>query len=1614
MAYQFTKKHIEVMTELKQIVAHKLPKAQVALVQEFIEHYYAMVADDDLTSRSIDDLYGAVVSHWNFLYQREPHECKVRVFNPRYEQHGWQSRHTVVEVVQTDMPFLVDSTRMELQRQGLLIHLVIQPGAIRVKRDKAGQIVGLKGAQLAEEPGFQAEATIYIEIDEQPDEAKLMELQSDLMRVLDDVRVVVEDWKPMRQQTEQLADELAKQTAVLKEHAELVETLDFLRWIAADNFTFLGVCDYALDSNKVWQVLPKSGLGLLRAEHLQQALLSFANPEDQLIVIQQLTVHSPVHRSSEPYCISVKRYDENGQVVGERRLVGLYTSVAYYSRPAQIPFLRRKVQSVLEKSGLASYGHAWKTLANILETFPRDELFQASDSELFEIAMGIFHMQERSRIRLFIRKDAYCRFYSALVYVPREQFNSRLTERMGSILANALSGTEIHASTAFLDASVARVHYMIRLPNQQMASDLTEQQVSDLGAKLILAGRTWRDDLHDALFDYYGEAQANKLFRKYRDAFPASYRESCSARMAVSDLEHLEALTKENPLGMRFYQPLEGNETELHLKLFCLSEPMPLSDVLPMLENMGLRVIAESSHILQVGSGETIWISDFTMQQQQGRAVDVDAVQANFQETFAQIWTDDIESDGFNGLILTAGLTGREVMVLRGCAKYLKQVGFTFSQSYIEETLGKYPHLAVGLIRLFHLRFNPKEQTAQIPHPAIQQQKEELLNSLNDVDSLDEDRILRRYIDVIMAMLRTNFYQLDKQGHIKSYISYKLNPKLIPELPLPLPMFEIFVHSARVEGVHLRAAQVARGGIRWSDRREDFRTEILDLMKAQQVKNVVIVPAGAKGGFIPKRLPSNGSRDEIMQEVIAAYSIFIRGLLDLTDNRVGTDIVPPEQVVRHDADDVYLVVAADKGTATFSDIANKISVEYGFWLGDAFASGGSAGYDHKKIGITARGAWESVKRHFRELGRDIQTSDVSVVGVGDMSGDVFGNGLLLSQHIRLIGAFNHQHIFLDPNPDTVMSFAERQRLFNLPRSTWNDYNTALISEGGGIFSRSAKSIKLSAPMQAVLQITADEIVPNELIRALLKAPVDLLWNGGIGTYVKASQERSMDVGDKTNDMVRINGKELRCLVIGEGGNLGMTQLGRVEYSLAGGICFTDFIDNVGGVDCSDHEVNIKILLDTIVANGDLTEKQRNALLVEMTDEVGKLVITDCYRQTQSLSWAASRSSSTLDEYQRFIATLERLGQLDRDLANLPSDVQMAERKNKGQGLTRPELCMVMAYSKILLKEQLLASSVPEDLYLRKELGSAFPARLTELFATQMGQHRLNREIIATQIANMVNNEMGATFIQRLFDETGASASDVVRAFMAARKVFDMGEYWRAIEALDNKVNSAVQLQMMTELVRLLRRVTRWFLRNRRQMDDIGAIVSQFSTKIKELRSALPNVLVGSELEKVNEVVESYVSVGVPTELAWGIATASPMVSALDIIEAANMHKRDIQEFAQAYFALGSELQLDWFRSEISHHPVTSNWDALARAACKDDLDRQQRTLTEGVLRYKKHDKANIEESLASWGEEQKVLVERWFYMMVDLKTTKIRQFTMFAVALRELVDLAQSSLMKKT
>ncbi|MBB3330383.1 glutamate dehydrogenase [Halomonas campaniensis] len=1596
------------LKQLAERLGSRLDRDKAAEVEAFARYFYASVPFDDLEDRRLDDLYGATLSVWHFLQEFDPAYPKVRVFNPDFEEHGWQSPHTFVAVLHEDMPFLVDSVRIELNRRGITVH-AIHNAVLATERDGKHRLKRVASPRDAKAPEAR-ESLIVIEIDRHSDAAVLQDIQTSLHDVLVDVRTAVADFEPMRERVEAALEELRAGCPPQTDPDDHREAIAFLEWLLHDNFTFLGYDAYEVGEKRGKQQLDRakgSELGVFRLDqprYRERIRTELGIEEGRFVLVPELLSfaksahHARVHRPTYPDYISIDRYDEQGNLVGEHRFLGLFTATVYNESPRNVPILRRKLKTVMEIAGFNPKGHNGKQLLQILEVYPRDDLFQIDTRELAQTALGILSIRERRRVRLFIREDRPGRFYSCLAFVPRDVFSTELRLRIQALLCEELGATFGDFNTYLSESVLARIQFILRFEGDRPA----EYDIKRLEAKVAQLARNWRDDLQAASIEGFGEEQANRLMDRFRDAFPASYREDFNARTAVYDLQHIGELDEGAPLALSLYRLVEEEGSGVNLKLFHREAPIPLSDVLPMMENLGLRVIGERPYEIEA-TDTRYWIHDFDLEHHTSTEVNLQEMREPFIEAFQRLWAGEADNDAFNRLIIGANLDWREVAMLRGYARYLKQIRFGVSQEYMANALASYPEITRELVTLFELRFDPEERPAE---GEIDDCLARIQRLLDDVASLNDDQLLRRYMELIQATLRTNYYQRREDGQPKDYIAFKLQPSKVTGMPKPRPAFEIFVCSPRVEGVHLRGGKVARGGLRWSDRFEDYRTEVLGLVKAQQVKNSVIVPVGAKGGFVCKRLPE-GDREAFQREGIECYKTFIRALLDVTDNLKGGDVVPPREVVRHDEDDPYLVVAADKGTATFSDIANEISAEYGHWLGDAFASGGANGYDHKKMGITAKGAWESVKRHFRNLGVNTQQDEFTVLGIGDMGGDVFGNGMLLSDRIRLLGAFNHLHIFVDPTPDAAATFAERQRLFEMPRSSWEDFDASLISEGGGVFKRSAKSIPISKPMKAAFGIKEDKLSPSELIQAMLRSHVDLIWNGGIGTYVKGSEESDAQVGDKANDALRINGCELNCKVVGEGGNLGLTQRGRMEAAARGVRVNTDFIDNAGGVNCSDHEVNIKILIDEVVERGDMTLKQRNQLLADMTGEVSDLVLLDNYRQTQALDLSELLSRQGVGPYRRFISELEAQGQLDRELEFLPADEVLEERAANQQGMLLPELSVLISYAKSVLKGDLIASEVPDDPTIARYVERIFPKALVERYRDEMYEHRLKREIVATQVANDLVDHMGIVFVRRLIDSTGAGRADIARAYVIAREVFQLGTLWQQIEALDNRVASSVQYDMMLDLMRLIRRATRWFLRSRTGMSTRETI-DYFAPRLAPLQESIGKRLRGEELEAWEARRGELVEAGVPVGLAAIVAAAGSLYAALGIIQAARQADEKPQKVAEVYYEIGARLELPWMIRQITELRVRDSWQAQARETFRDDIDRQQLALTVSVLQMEGGPR-EATERVDQWLTLHGSMHSRWCRLLEQVGSGSQGGFPLFAVAVRELVDLAESS-----
>ncbi len=1594
---------------IEDIVRAARPRAAASGVGQpatdaFLRRYYRGVAEEELRERGAKLLAGAALQHLALGQTRPAGRPLVRVFNPVTERDGFTSPHTVVAIVCDDMPFLVDSIGVAASQAGLAVHLIVHP-VIEVKRDGRGRLKQITEPGTA---GAHAESWQFLEVDRETSPEKLGALAKRIEAVLDDVRCAVADWADMRRRAQDLAAGLDAEPLPLAS-TEILEARALLEWMADNHFTFLGTRYYRLERGRSTdRLVPdvKSGLGLLRANRpghpahpvtLTGEVRAHAR-DKQLLVITKANTVATVHRATYLDYVGVKSFDAAGNVDGEHRFVGLWTSSAYSRSPREIPVLRHKVQQVIAHFGLAPQSHDGKAVLHVLETYPRDELFQASTEDLIPIVRGVVNLYDRQQVRLFVRRDAFHRFFSCLLFVPRDRYNTEVRHKIETIVREAYAATAIESSVQLSESALARVHLIVRTPDGGAIPE-----PGAIEKRIAAAVLTWHDGLKSSLLARHDEAHALRLLTEYGRALPIAYQEDTPPAEAVTDLDALEALAAApGRLHLRLHRLAGAPRSRLNLKLYQDREPRAISDVLPTLENLGLRLISERPYALTGGSAPR-WIQDFELESAGGTAIDLEADGGRLGDAITALWQSRAENDGFNRLVLGARLAWREVVVLRAYCRWLLQTGIPFSQPYMESVLNQNARTAERLARLFVAQFDPglapKNRETQCARL-----RRELDTDLAAVARLDEDRILRAFLAAIDATLRTNYFQPRADGAPKEYLSLKIDSARVPGVPEPRPMFEIWMYSPRVEGVHLRKGRVARGGLRWSDRYEDFRTEVLGLMKAQNVKNTVIVPVGAKGGFVCRRLPA--ARDAAQQEVVACYQNFIRSLLDLTDNIVDGKVVPPPSLVRRDKDDPYLVVAADKGTATFSDIANGISADYGFWLGDAFASGGSAGYDHKKIAITSRGAWECVKRHFRELGIDTQTQPFTVVGIGDMSGDVFGNGLLRSKCAKLLAAFNHQHIFIDPAPNAARSFKERQRLFDLPRSSWADYDKAVLSPGGGIWSRADKAIKLTKEARALLGIGADSAPPNDVIRAILKLKVDLLWNGGIGTYVKASSESHAAVGDRTNDALRVDGRELGCRVAGEGGNLGFSQLGRVEFALAGGRLNTDFIDNSGGVNCSDLEVNIKILLRVAEERRGLKRAARDKLLARMTGEVSGLVLRNNYLQSQALSTAQAHALERAAEQAHAISVLVRSGDLDRALEFLPDDAAIRERVLAGKSLTRPELAILLSYSKIWTYNQIIESDLPEDSYLSNELVRYFPQAIVERYGELLHLHPLRREIIATATTNSIVNRMGPTFALRVAEDTREPMGKITRAYAIARESTSMREIWREIEALDLKVPAAVQYEMHYATSRSLRHATYWMLANRSRTLDIERGVAELRPGLAELVDAAPRIVLGPLAKRIEADRSRYTEAGVPPVLAARVAALALLQSGLYIVDLAARRRLKLLEVARAFLHLGHVLELDGLRMQIEALPVAGHWPSIARATLRDNLYAMHRTLVEAVLKERRH--ADPVAAVDAWLAARKGPVEHLKHIFADMASAEVIDFPTLSVALQALTRIAEA------
>jgi glutamate dehydrogenase len=1509
----------------------------------FARSYARRMGIDQVQRPAPAALAGQIRSLFAFVDGRRG-EVAVRALNPVRESDGYVAAGTVVEANLPDSPFLIDSVGEELRSHGLDVRLVVHP-VMGIERAPDGSIAAVGPARGA----LHRESVMHFEVSRRVPETELASLEEGVARVLGDVRLAVRDFHAMVDHVDRMV-EIAHEAVSRYPKDEMAEAIAFLHWLKADNFVFLGYREYEVagtGADAVVRVVPESGLGVLSDESSS----TFAKPvavgtlkqtlQDRivggpLVVVSKTNRQATVHRRVKMDYVGVKRVDQAGNVVGELRMIGLFTSKALMEPARDVPLIRRKLDHIMESEDLFPGSHDYKAVVTIFDSFPKDELFASTAEDVRRTVMALLTLQEKRQVQLFVRPDLNGRFVSATVALPRDHVSTELRLRLQNLLEERFNGESVDYHMSLGETDPARFHFIVHVPE----GEIPEVSYAQLEHEVLDAARTWDDALSDALVERYGEVQGHALARRYAGLFPEYYKSATPMFMVEFDVDQFERLGPERPYTVALQNEDATAEPLTRLKLYKTGGKAPLSDLLPVLEALGLTVVEEVPTRLQEHEGSGRYLHDFGVLDASGWPLDLDSVGGLVADTVRAVWDGRAESDSLNRLVPAARLSWRQVAILRAYRQYRQVLGGGFTKRYINDAFVRNSGLARKLVELFELRLDPARE-GEGDSAALEEQ---ILRGLDEIASLDDDRILRSFFGMILATVRTNAF---KDGGALPYLSFKLRCADVPGMPKPVPRWEIFVYSTAMEGVHLRGGFVARGGIRWSDRLEDYRTEILGLMKAQMVKNAVIVPTGAKGGFVLKTPPSE--RDALREEERRQYIVLMRGMLDLTDNIAGGEVRRPLGVRVLDTDsDAYLVVAADKGTAHLSDTANEVSAEYGFWLGDAYASGGSAGYDHKALGITAKGAWESVKRHFGELGHDVMTEPFTVIGIGDMSGDVFGNGMLLSPAIRLVAAFDHRHVFIDPDPDPERSIEERRRLFELPSSSWDEYDRSLISAGGGVWPRTAKSVPLSVEARTALGVQAESLSPTELCQAILRAPVDLFWNGGIGTFVKASSESHPDVGDRANDALRVNGGDLRCRVVAEGGNLGFTQNGRIEYAVAGGRINTDAIDNSAGVDCSDHEVNLKILLAQAVESGALTTEQRNELLESVADHVTAHVLYDNYLQVQILSQESKVSAARMEAYESLMEELERAGLLDRQLESLPGSDRMAEREGAGAGMVRPELCVLLAYAKRLLRDQIQPSSLPDDPYLDADLASYFPEPVVERFGDLLSTHPLRREIVATIVTNDVINSMGSTFVARMAAETGAAPDEICRAFLIAREVTGAREHWGHIEGLRSDVPVETAAELMAGLDSMVEQFARWYLRYDAEL-DLQSAIDRDRPGFRELLAHLQEAATTSWRLEFDERLEGYVTLNVPEDTARFGATVPDLVYAPDVIAVARETGRSIAEVAHAFFVVGERLYLNVVEERVAHFPAKTRWQRLAWGSQLDDLRLLRRQIVARVI-----------------------------------------------------------------
>jgi glutamate dehydrogenase len=1533
--------------------------------RRFLTDAQGDLAPDELPGVTACDFAEALAAFWRF--GQEYSAAAAPALRVRRGPSG-VTPCDVLEIVQPDRPFLVDSVMAAVAECEIAVRAMVHP------------VVMEGGAARSMIQG-------YLDPVGDDREALLVRLVSE---ALDDVRAAVDDFHAMRALMRRTISELA--SAHLRPGDEhRAEYVSFLNWLEGDRFVFLGARTYNYPRTADGDYAPEEpdfqpgdSLGVLRdpervvlrrsdepSVHSAHGLrvITAGAP----VIVAKANLRSRVHRRVHADYIGVRRYGADGQPSGEVRFVGLFTAEAYETPVREVPLIRAKVVQVQARAGYPSGSHNAKRLRNVLETWPRDELFQTTEDELLATASGVLHLFDRPRVKLFTRQDPYDRFVSVLLYVPRERYDTDLRTRAGLILAEGFGGRIAAFYPSFTDAPLTRVHYIVGI----RAGHRLYPNLAELEARVAEACRTWEDRFEDAVRSAArGDAVTEKL-RRYRRAFPPGYRDQYAPAEAFADIDVIESIGVGDQIRLRAFRLPGDSKTTFRFKLYRPGAAAPLADVLPVLGHMGLKALIEHGHQLSpLGANDVaapVWVHEFVLQDDSGAHLVFEDVKAPFEQAFAAVWNGQAESDGFNRLVLELAISWREAALFRALARYRQQTGLDPSQAVQEAALADHPNVTRLLLNLFHVKFDPSADASLSDRRARAEiVQSDIVAALQAVESLDADRVLRRLAALIGSLQRTNFFQRESDGAHKPHISFKIASRELADVPLPKPFREIYVSAPHVEGVHLRFGPVARGGLRWSDRRDDFRTEVLGLVKAQQVKNAVIVPVGSKGGFYPKQLPRGGDAAATRIEAVRAYESFLRGLLDITDNiGPGNEVVPPASTVVYDGHDPYLVVAADKGTATFSDIANGVAKQYGFWLGDAFASGGSVGYDHKAMGITARGAWEAVKRHFRERGKDIQAQDFTVVGVGDMSGDVFGNGMLLSKHIKLLAAFDHRHIFIDPAPDPALSWAERKRLFDKSRSSWADYDRALISQGGGVFARSLKSISLSAEARALLDLPGATATPDEVMHAILKARAELLYFGGVGCYVKARAESNLQAGDKANDAIRINGNELRVQVVGEGANLGVTQAGRIEFAQAGGALNTDAIDNSAGVDTSDHEVNIKILTGVLERTGKLAASDRTALLASMTDQVAAHVLRHNYDQTLALSLLQSEAANELSGHAQFMDTLEADGRLDRRVEGLPDAAALAEREKAGSGLTRPELAVLLAYGKLDLKNDIVASDAPDDTHFGATLLGYFPKPLAG-FAAEMQQHRLHREIVATVLANDIVNMCGPTFPRRLRQAAACDTTAFVKGFAAARVILGVDAIWAEVGALDGKVPAHGQQALYLALAYALRSQTFWLARHAASANvTVQKLIDDYGIAISKLMPLMPGLLSAFDQQEIDRRAARFAGEGAPLGLARSVANLQPLTMTTDLADLARASAWPVENVARLYHMAGDFFSFAKLRFAAGSFIGGDSFDRLAVRRLVEEMLSEQAEITRAVMVFTAdphagEDAATAKAAVASW------------------------------------------------